>query len=120
MAGEGSETEREGSGVLGGGNWGPKGREVGEKGEGSGDWVPPCPPMYVKINTRSCIFKLSPMLHTNLTLKSIRWFRRRRHLKVFFTRYMDVATSRLCDMKPRFVIQTFVPFPNEVPHKIWL
>ena len=42
--GEGSETEREGSGVLGGGNWGPRGREVGEKGEGSGDWVPPCPP----------------------------------------------------------------------------
>ena len=41
--GEGSETEREGTGVLGGGNWGPRGREVGEKGEGSGDWVPPCP-----------------------------------------------------------------------------
>ena len=44
MVGEGSETEREGSGVLGGVNWGPRGREVGEKGEGSGDLVPPCPP----------------------------------------------------------------------------
>ena len=43
MLGEGSETEREGSGVLWGGNLGPRGREMGEKGEGSGDWVPPCP-----------------------------------------------------------------------------
>ena len=34
----------EGSGVRGGGKWGQRGREVGTKGEGSGDQVPPCPP----------------------------------------------------------------------------
>ena len=44
MLGEGSETEREGSGVLGGGNWGSGGREVGAKGEGSRDWIPPVHP----------------------------------------------------------------------------
>ena len=36
--------EVEGSGGRGGGKWGERGREVGGKGEGSGDWVPPCPP----------------------------------------------------------------------------
>ena len=42
--------KQRGSGVLGGGNWGPRGREVGEKGEGSGDWVPPCPPLQYDAN----------------------------------------------------------------------
>ena len=44
MLGEGSETEREGIRVIGGGNWGSRGREVGEKGEGSGAWIPPVHP----------------------------------------------------------------------------
>ena len=34
----------EGSGVVGGGKWGRRGREVGGKGEGTGNGVPPCPP----------------------------------------------------------------------------
>ena len=34
----------EGSGREGGGNWGRRGREVGGKGEGTGNGVPPCPP----------------------------------------------------------------------------
>ena len=28
----------------GGGKWREKGREVGREGEGSRDWIPPCPP----------------------------------------------------------------------------
>ena len=55
MLGEGSETEREGSGVLGGGNWGPRGSEVGEKGEGSRDLVPPCPPPQLGGNQSACL-----------------------------------------------------------------
>ena len=34
----------EGSGREGGGKWGERGREVGGKGEGTGNGVPPCPP----------------------------------------------------------------------------
>ena len=34
----------EGSGVVGGGKCGRRGREVGGKGEGTGNGVPPCPP----------------------------------------------------------------------------
>ena len=34
----------EGSGGDGGGKWGERGREVGGKGEGTGNGVPPCPP----------------------------------------------------------------------------
>ena len=34
----------EGSGGEGGGKWGRRGREVGGKGEGTGNGVPPCPP----------------------------------------------------------------------------
>ena len=34
----------EGSGGGGGGKWGRRGREVGGKGEGTGNGVPPCPP----------------------------------------------------------------------------
>ena len=34
----------EGSGGEGGGKWRRREREVGEKGEGSGNGVPPCPP----------------------------------------------------------------------------
>ena len=34
----------EGSGVVGGGKWGRRGRELGGKGEGTGNGVPPCPP----------------------------------------------------------------------------
>ena len=37
--------EGEGSGWRGGGKWGERGREVGGKGEGSGDWVPPVHPL---------------------------------------------------------------------------
>ena len=33
-----------GSGGEGGGKWGRWGREVGGKGEGTGNGVPPCPP----------------------------------------------------------------------------
>ena len=33
-----------GKNLTGGGKWGWRGREVGGEGEGSGDWVPPCPP----------------------------------------------------------------------------
>ena len=34
----------EGSGGGGGGKWGRRGREVGGKGEGTWNGVPPCPP----------------------------------------------------------------------------
>ena len=34
----------EGSGGEGGGKWVRRGREVGRKGEGTGNGVPPCPP----------------------------------------------------------------------------
>ena len=34
----------EGNGGEGGGKWGRRGREVGGKGEGTGNRVPPCPP----------------------------------------------------------------------------
>ena len=34
----------EGSGGQGGGKWGKRGREVGVRGEGSGECLPPCPP----------------------------------------------------------------------------
>ena len=34
----------EGSGGEEGGKWGRRGREVGGKGEGTGNGVPPCPP----------------------------------------------------------------------------
>ena len=44
-----------GKNLTGGGKWGWRGREVGgeggevgRKGEGSGDWVPPCPPPLIK------------------------------------------------------------------------
>ena len=39
----------EGSGVVGGGKWGRRGREVGGKGEGTGNRVPPCPPPLYKL-----------------------------------------------------------------------
>ena len=35
----------EGSGVVGGGKWGRRGREVGGKGEGTGNGVPPVHPL---------------------------------------------------------------------------
>ena len=38
------EEKGEGSGGEGGGKWGRRGREVGGKGEGTGNGVPPCPP----------------------------------------------------------------------------
>ena len=38
----------EGSGGEGGGKWGERGREVGGKGEGTGNGVPPCPPPLIK------------------------------------------------------------------------
>ena len=34
----------EGSGGQGGGKWVKRGREVGVRGEGSGECLPPCPP----------------------------------------------------------------------------
>ena len=48
----------EGSGGEGGGKWGRRGREVGGKGEGTGNGVPPCPPpLYgdVLTNLFSCL-----------------------------------------------------------------
>ena len=33
-----------GKNLIGGGKWGRRGREVGGKGEGTGNGVPPCPP----------------------------------------------------------------------------
>ena len=40
----------EGSGGEGGGKWGRRGREVGGKGEGTGNVVPPCPPLILDCN----------------------------------------------------------------------
>ena len=37
----------EGSGGKGGGKWGKRGREVGIRGEGSGECLPPCPPPHI-------------------------------------------------------------------------
>ena len=42
--GEGIICSGEGSGGKGGGKWGKVGREVGVRGEGSGESLPPCPP----------------------------------------------------------------------------
>ena len=45
-----------GKNLTGGGKWGWRGREVGEEGEGSGDWVPPCPPpqsKYINVEMRA-------------------------------------------------------------------
>ena len=44
----------EGSGVVGGGKWGRRGREVGGKGEGTGNGVPPCPPPHVGELQKPC------------------------------------------------------------------
>ena len=41
----------EGSGGVGGGKWGRRGREVGGKGEGTGNGVPPCPPPHIIVYT---------------------------------------------------------------------
>ena len=42
--GEGIICSGEGSGGKGGGKWGKRRREVGERGEGSEECLPPCPP----------------------------------------------------------------------------
>ena len=42
---------------------GGEGREVGGKGEGSGDWVPPCPPPHLLLT------KLWPRTEKSLTFK---------------------------------------------------
>ena len=42
----------EGSGGEGGGKWGRRGREVGGKGEGTGNGVPPCPPPHLNLQLR--------------------------------------------------------------------
>ena len=68
MLGEGSETERSregGNWGFRGGNWEPRGREVGEKGEGSGGWVPPVHPHNFSVMLRfilaisTCVFSHS-------------------------------------------------------------
>ena len=50
MLGEGSETERKGSGVLGGGNWGPRGGKWGTRGREAGIGYPPVLPHKVGLN----------------------------------------------------------------------
>ena len=40
----------EGSGGEGGGNWGERGRELGGKGEGTGNGVPPVHPLSAVLN----------------------------------------------------------------------
>ena len=55
------EEKGEGSGGEGGGKWGRRGREVGGKGEGTGNGVPPCPP------PRNCVHCLiSAELHLSV------------------------------------------------------
>ena len=43
----------EGRGGEGGGKWGRRGREVGGRGEGTGNGVPPCPPPHKRYNLKS-------------------------------------------------------------------
>ena len=45
--GEGIICLGEGSGDKGGGKWGKRGREVGVRGEGSGECLPTCPPPHI-------------------------------------------------------------------------
>ena len=67
MLGEGSEAQREGSGVLGGGKWGQRGREVGAWGEGSGDWIPPClPPQNTQRNRERSLLSMESALYSDL------------------------------------------------------
>ena len=47
----------EGSGGEGGGNWGRRGREVGGKGEGTGNGVPPVHPLFkTRLTSVICLF----------------------------------------------------------------
>ena len=46
----------EGSGGEGGGKWGERGREVGGKGEGTGNGVPPCPPPLISVYSHTETF----------------------------------------------------------------
>ena len=50
--GEGIICSGEGSGGKGGGKWKKMGREVGVRGEGSGECLPPCPPPLCLLRTR--------------------------------------------------------------------
>ena len=53
----------EGSGGEGGGKWGRRGREVGGKGEGTGNGVPPVHPLLISsLSTPFCNFEKSPSL----------------------------------------------------------
>ena len=74
-----------GKNLIGGGKWGRRGREVGGKGEGTGNWVPPCPPPqfcdspslrpYPRIDTIRLywLFKISENEAYSVSLKSTCW-----------------------------------------------
>ena len=59
----------EGSGGKGGGKWGRRGREVGGKGEGTGNGAPPCPPppLWVSGENREFVFTCSRRFKTERT-----------------------------------------------------